>query len=165
VTYYRENLAALMPHLETGAWTQRTFDKLVAERDEVYALVGGGFMDWSYFDATIQQRLLIDRQQTRSIEIAHYHDDLNAVKDLDLVIDIPVSVIDSDFEAAQIIDFPDAADTLTQWMEEGTQWSQTVASQSGGQYIPLSNAHHLVTFEHPQVIIDAVVWLSEQEQK
>ena len=71
VTYYRKNLAELLPHLETGAWTERTLKKLVAEREEIQTLTQGKSMDWGYYDAISQQRLLIDRQQPRSLEIAH----------------------------------------------------------------------------------------------
>ncbi|MCJ8270209.1 MAG: alpha/beta hydrolase, partial [Psychrosphaera sp.] len=164
VTYYRKNLAELLPHLETGAWTERTLKKLVAEREEIQTLTQGKSMDWGYYDAISQQRLLIDRQQTRSLEIAHYHDDLNAVANLDLIEQIPVSVIDSDFELEQIKeqikDNPDAAKVMTKWMEEGTQWAKRVAQKSKGQYIEVKNAHHLVPLQHPDVIVDAVKWLA-----
>lgn len=117
-------------------------------------------MDWEYYDAISQQRLLIDRQQTRSLEIAHYHDDLNAVANLELIEQIPVSVIDSDFEIEQIKDSPDKTAAVTQWMEEGTVWAKQVAKKSKGQYIEVNNAHHLVPLQHPDVIVKAVNWLA-----
>ncbi len=160
VTFYRKNLAKLMPHLQTGAWTERTAKKLVAEREEIQTLTKGKSMDWGYYDAISQQRLLIDRQQTRGLEIAHYHDDLNAVANLELIEQIPVSVIDSDFEIDQIKDSPDKAAAMTQWMEEGTVWAKQVAQKSKGQYIEVSNAHHLVPLEHPDVVVNAVNWLA-----
>ena len=122
VSFYRERLADLLPHLATGAWTERTFNKLVAEKEQVQALIGNSPMDWHYFDMMLQQRLLIDRQQTRALEIAHYHDDLETMKAFSLTTNIPISVIDTDFELAQIEAFPDAADKLIQWMNEGTAW-------------------------------------------
>jgi hypothetical protein len=108
----------------------------VAKRAEIQTLTQGKSIDWGYYDAISQQRLLIDRQQTRSLEIAHYHDDLNAVVNLDLIEQIPVSVIDSDFELEQIKeqikDSPDKTATMTQWMEEGMAWAKRVAQQSKG---------------------------------
>lgn len=162
VTFYRERLADIIPHIASGAWTERTQTKIDGEREEVAAMLSESNkadMDWAYFDLVSQQRLLIDRQQTRAIEIAHYHDDLEAMKNFSHITSVPVSVIDSDFELPQIEAFPDAADTLTQWMTEGTQWSKEVAEHSGGQYIPVSDAHHLVPLQHPQIIIDAVNYL------
>lgn len=159
VTFYRDKLAQLMPHLASGAWTERTLKKLEEEREQVKGLIATSFkkdMDWSYFDLASQQRLLTDRQQTRAIEIARYFTDLEAMKSFDYITSVPVSVIDSDFEAAQIEAFPDAAEKMTRWMEEGTQWSKMVAEKSGGAYIPLENAEHLVTFQHPQVIAEAL---------
>lgn len=161
VSFYRERLVDLLPHLETGAWTERTFDKIMTEKSHVQGLVGDSPMDWHYFDLMLQQRLLIGRQQSRAIEIAHYHDDLEAMKEMPLITQTPISVIDSDFELAQIEAFPDAADTLTQWMEEGTVWYNAVATASGGHYIEVQNSDHLMMFERPQVILEAVNQLLE----
>lgn len=159
VTFYREKRQQLLPHLATGAWTERTLKKLAEEREEVVKLVDNSMaemMDWAYFDALSQQRILVDRQQTRAIEIANYYDDLAAMTAFEFITHIPVSVIDSDFEKGQIKAFPDAAEKLTRWMEEGTAWSKLVAEKSGGQYIPLENATHMVPFEHPETIVTAL---------
>lgn len=156
VSFYRERLVDLLPHLATGAWTERTFNKLVAEKEHVQTLIGNSPMDWHYFDMMLQQRLLIDRQQTRALEIAHYHDDLEAMKDLPLITNTPISVIDTDFELAQIEAFPDSADKLTQWMNEGTAWYKEVTAVSNGHYIEVTDSDHLMMFENPEVILQAV---------
>ncbi|WP_199608979.1 alpha/beta hydrolase [Flocculibacter collagenilyticus] len=166
VTYYREMLNDLLPYLAEGGWTERTQNKIIAERTEVESLLDEGssaLMDWSYFDAVSQQRILVDRQQTRALEIANYHDDLNLVANLPLITSIPVSVIDSDFEQQSIDDNPDYEEVLTQWMEEGTEWSKQVVNSAGGQYIPIESGHHLVPLQHPQLIKDAIDWLSSLE--
>lgn len=168
VSWYREYLDLLLPHIETGAWLERTMDKINLEREEVQALVSSKGLacsnkklDWAYFDRVTQRRLLIENQQTRAIEIANYHDDLEAVRNLPLLNSIPVSVIDSDFELKDIAEAtePEQIARLTRWMEEGTAWSQQVASVSDGQYIPLTDSDHLVPIEHPRRIKKAIRWL------
>jgi pimeloyl-ACP methyl ester carboxylesterase len=161
VTYYRKNRDQLMPHIASGAWTERTARKLAGEQVDVKAMTAGQDMDWTFFNAISQQRFLIDRQQTRAMEIVHYYEDLNAMAKLDLITRVPVSVIDSDFELPQIADNADAKETMTKWMEEGTQWSKLVAKSSGGQYIAVPDASHLVPLEHPDVIVDAINGLVE----
>ena len=148
VTWYREKLDQLLPYLATGAWTERTLAKIEAERETVASLISPAnqsLMDWDYFDRASKLRLQIPQQQTRALEIAHYHTDLNMVKGLDFITATPVTVIDGDFEQHAIDSATDADEKarLTQWMTEGTEWSKQVAAKSGGQYIAVEDAHHL----------------------
>jgi poly(3-hydroxybutyrate) depolymerase len=161
VTFYRQRINDLLPHIQKGGWTERTNNKLKAEREEIATMSPIESMDWPFYDAVSQQRLLVDRQQSRALTINHYHDDLNAVAGLDFVTDIPISVIDSDFEAKQIQNNPDKAVAMSKWKNEGTAWSKEVAQKSNGQYIPISNAHHLVPLQHPDIVVKAINWLVE----
>ena len=166
VDWYREIIGDIIPHIGEGNWTDRSAGKITLEREEVAGLVGEepeSLMDWAYFDLLSQHRLTIPQQTTRAIEIYNYHDDLNNVKALSLLTDIKISVIDSDFEQEDIAAATQGIDELIQWAEEGSLWSQDVASESGGQYIPLTNTSHLVTFDKPEVIIEAIDWLMAQE--
>ncbi|KKO45897.1 hypothetical protein WG68_07740 [Arsukibacterium ikkense] len=163
--WYQANLAALIPHLATGAWTARTMDKLQAERSHAEQLVGEQpLMDWHYFDLISQQRLLISHQQSRAREIAAYSEDLDVYAALPMVTAIPVSVIDTDFEQAQIAANPDDAELLRLWQQESTHWHQQQAEQSNGQYIALSNSDHLVALQQPEQIKTALDWLFAQLQ-
>ena len=165
VDWYHKHLPQLLPELAKGVWNERTVQKLLAERSEIDTLLSSayrGSMDWSYFDAISGQRLFEKRQQQRAIEIANYTEDLNLYAALPAIVDIPVSVIDSDFESAAIQADPAQAEPLRRWQEQGILWSEAVARRSGGQYISLKNSHHLVMFQHPEKIVAAVDWLSEK---
>lgn len=160
--WYKANLAQLLPALKTGVWTDRTAKKLQQERQLVQKLVPAGYashMDWAYFDFMAQQRLRIERQQNRAKEIAAYADDLDAYQALPFYTKRPVSVINSDFEQQQIKQNPEQKSQLLAWQQEGDSWSKEQAKRSGGQYIELNNSNHLVLFQQPAVITEAVDWL------
>lgn len=187
VDWYQKHLQQLLPELAKGVWNQRTLDKLAAERTEVAALLSNAHqanMDWGYFDAISKQRQTPQRQQQRAIEIANYGKDLDLYAALPVISDIPVTVIDSDFESMDIAALQQVAaksevnqsdaekrdaeqaktqiKALQQWQQQGSVWSEQLASNSGGQYIPLKDSHHLVMFQHPEKIVAAIDWLSEK---
>ncbi len=159
VDWYQAQLENLLPHLATGAWNARTSDKLSAERKSVSALIAPhnqGLMDWHYFDLVSQQRLLIGHQQSRAREIASYAADLEAYQAIAPLSTVPVSVIDSDFEAAEVVADLSNAATIQAWQQESAEWNQTQASISGGDYLPLANSNHLVMLQQPEVVVQAV---------
>ena len=159
VDWYQAQLDSLLPHLATGAWNVRTHDKLKAEREVVTALIAPQYqdlMDWQYFDLVSQQRLLISHQQSRAREIASYAADLEAYQALAPLSSVPVSVIDSDFEAAEVAADLSNADTIKAWQKESNEWNRTQASISGGEYVPLAKSHHLVMLQQPEVVVQAV---------
>lgn len=159
VDWYQAQLDNLLPHLATGAWNVRTHDKLKAEREGVTALIAPQYqslMDWQYFNLVSQQRLLVSHQQSRAREIASYTADLKAYQALAPISSVPVSVIDSDFEAAEVAADLSNAAAINAWQQESAEWSQTQASLSGGDYLPLANSHHLVMLQQPEVVLQAV---------
>lgn len=159
VDWYQAQLDNLLPHLASGAWNVRTHDKLKAEREGVTALIAPQYqslMDWQYFNLVSQQRLLVSHQQSRAREIASYTADLEAYQALAPISSVPVSVIDSDFEAAEVVADLSNAAAINAWQQESAEWNQMQASLSGGDYLPLVNSHHLVMLQQPEVVLQAV---------
>ena len=159
VDWYQAQLDNVLPHIASGAWNVRTQDKLNAERAVVTALIAPqyqGLMDWQYFDLVSQQRLLISHQQSRAREIASYSADLEAYQALAPLSSVPVSVIDSDFEAAEVAADFSNADTIKAWQKESNEWNRTQASIAGGEYVALVKSHHLVMLQQPEVVVQAV---------
>ena len=159
VDWYQAQLDNVLPHIASGAWNVRTQDKLKAERAVVTALIAPqyqGLMDWQYFDLVSQQRLLISHQQSRAREIASYSADLEAYQALAPLSSVPVSVIDSDFEAAEVAADFSNADTIKAWQKESNEWNRTQASIAGGEYVALVKSHHLVMLQQPEVVVQAV---------
>ncbi len=161
--WYQANLAELLPALKTGIWTKRTAKKLQQERQQVQKLIPRSYasqMDWGYFDFMAQQRLRLERQQSRAREIAAYAADLNLYQKLPMYTKRPVSVLNSDFESQQMQQNPTQKAEILAWQQEGDHWSQQQAKQSGGQYIELKQSDHWVLFQHPAEVVQAVDWLT-----
>lgn len=160
--WYKANLAELLPALKTGVWTERTAKKLQQERQQVQKLIPRSYasqMDWGYFDFMAQQRLRLERQQSRAREIAAYAADLDLYLKLPMYTKRPVSVLNSDFESQQMQQNLTQKAEILAWQQEGDHWSQQQAMQSGGQYIELKQSDHWVLFQHPAEVVQAVDWL------
>jgi polyhydroxybutyrate depolymerase len=165
--WYLANLPALLPHIASGAWTERTLEKLQQERAITEQLVAehAELMDWQYYEQISQQRLLIPQQQARASEIAAYSADLDSYAQLPMISAVPVSVIDSDFEQQQIDNAePEQIAAMQLWQQEGSAWSQEQASLSNGQYIALTDGDHLVPLQQPYQVQQALDWLFAQLQ-
>ncbi|WP_281558009.1 alpha/beta hydrolase [Thalassomonas sp. RHCl1] len=165
VDVYRAYEEDIIPHIAAGNWTDRTLGKLADEKITVESLTPQALqkdMDWPYFNQVSESRASIAYQLTRANEIINYHDDLEALRDSQISQTIPISVIDSDFELHDIEGFSEEEIAeMTQWQQEGSQWSQEISENSQGQYLPLTDSSHLVVFEHPRVILDALAYLLE----
>jgi hypothetical protein len=120
-------------------------------------------MDWQYFDLISQSRSDIDKQVNRAKEIINYYDDLAIVEGNGISTEAPITVIDTDFESFDIANADEAdVDSLLLWQQEGSQWSQFISENSGGQYVPLLNSDHMAVFQHPEEVIKAISYLSNQ---
>ncbi|AZQ83720.1 alpha/beta hydrolase [Colwellia sp. Arc7-635] len=166
VSWYREKGDVLLEHIQQGNWTEKTRDKVTNERIAVSELISDNnkeTMDWQYFDLISQSRSDIDKQVNRAKEIINYYDDLAIVEGNGISTDAPITVIDTDFESFDIANADEAdVDSLLLWQQEGSQWSQFISENSGGQYVPLLNSDHMAVFQHPEEVIKAISYLSNQ---
>lgn len=159
VDWYEKYISDLQPHIEDNYFTERSAQKVAKETEEIKAMIPSQLtpvMDWDYYHKMVQQRLTINGQKARAMNIAKYPNDLDAVANIKINLSIPITVIDSDFEQAQIDNAVENIDAMKRWQQEGTVWSKEIADKTGGQYLPLSQAQHLVVFEHPDVIKAAI---------
>lgn len=166
VSWYREKGNVLLEHIQHGNWTEKTRNKIKNERATASELISDDnkkSMDWTYFDLISQSRSNIDKQVNRAKEIINYYDDLILAEGSSISTDVPITVIDTDFESFDIANADASnADSLLLWQQEGSQWSQFISENSGGQYLPLLNSHHMAVFQHPEEVIKAISYLSNQ---
>lgn len=166
VTWYRQTGEKLLSHIAQSGWTARTVEKITNERTTVSALIPEKYekdMDWTYFDLISQGRVDINKQLTRAKEVINYHDDLVNIDNTVISTNVPITVIDSDFESYDIEKAePENINSLKKWQQEGTQWSKLISQQSGGQYIPLISSDHMVVFQHPDIIIKAIADITKK---
>jgi poly(3-hydroxybutyrate) depolymerase/pimeloyl-ACP methyl ester carboxylesterase len=159
VDWYKEYIVDLIPYYEEHYFTERSTTKIAAEIVEIEEMIPAALadkMDWEFYHSIANRRLTITGQKIRATEISNYSADLDAVRDIAINTNIPITVIDSDFEQTDINNAEENVENLIKWQQEGTEWSKQVAQQTGGQYIPLTNAKHLVPFENPEVIKQAI---------
>lgn len=165
VNWYREVEEKLIPHIEAGNWTPRTLEKLEAEREAHSALINvkhESAMDWRYYDLNSGLRASIKNQIIRAKEIINYHDDLNEIFQTPIVSQVPLSVIDTDFESIDIENSePEFTPALIKWQQEGSEWSKLISEKTGGQYLPLVGIDHMVLFDDPDTILSAISELTK----
>ncbi len=150
--WYRANLAQLLPQLASGVWNDRTAKKISAELAHIRQIVPAALQadtDWQYLQQLQATRLSVKRQQARAIEIAEYQADLAAYTTTPwLESQVPVSVVDGDFEAALIKAAGEEQAQLALWRADGLNFARTLTRNSGGQLLELSTQEHLLMFSH-----------------
>jgi poly(3-hydroxybutyrate) depolymerase len=153
-------------HVSEGNWTEKSVERIAIERAEVAELIPSSHqdkMDWVYYDKVTEQRLDVAKQVIRIKEMMNYHDDLNLAEPLQYNINVPISVIDSDFERLDIANATEEEKpSLIKWQQEGTQWSKEIANKTQGKYYELKNASHQVFFEHPDAVVKATLEVLER---
>jgi pimeloyl-ACP methyl ester carboxylesterase len=153
--WYQKNIAKILPHIADGKWTEKTQKRNQNEIALIQTLIPETLqssMQWDYFRTVQEKRESIIAQQTRALEIANYAKDLASVEQLPIPTNLPITVINSDFELANSKETDENYSQLQQWQNEGSAWSKKVATTSHGQYIEINNADHLVIFQHPEII-------------
>lgn len=150
--WYRAHLNELLPELAKGVWNDRTAKKISAELAHIRQLVPPAqqaLNDWDYLQQLQASRLPVNRQQARAIEIAQYQADLAAYSQTPWQHSVvPVSVVDSDFEAPLIAEAKADKTRLERWRRDGLEFAATLAKNSGGRFVALPAQNHLLMFSH-----------------
>lgn len=150
--WYRAHLQELLPELAKGVWNDRTAKKISAELQQIRQLVPPAqqtLTDWDYLQQLQASRLPVNRQQARAIEIAEYQADLAAYTQTPWQQSaVPVSVVDSDFEAPLIAEAKEDKARLMRWRQDGLEFAATLAKNSGGRFVALPAQNHLLMFSH-----------------
>lgn len=150
--WYRAHLDELLPELAKGMWNNRTAQKISAELAQIRRLVPQTqqqLTDWDYLQQLQASRLPVQRQQARAIEIAQYQADLAAYSQTPWQHSVvPVSVVDSDFEAPLIAEAKADKTRLERWRQDGLEFAATLAKNSGGRFVALPAQNHLLMFSH-----------------
>ncbi len=150
--WYRAHLTELLPELAKGVWNDRTAQKISAELKQIRQLVPPAqqtLTDWDYLQQLQATRLPVNRQQARAIEIAEYQADLAAYTQTPWQQSaVPVSVVDSDFEAPLIAEAKEDKARLARWRQDGQEFAAALAKNSGGRFVALPAQNHLLMFSH-----------------
>ena len=158
--WYRAHLAELLPELAKGVWNDRTAKKISAELTQIRQLVPPAqqqLTDWDYLQQLQASRLPVRRQQARAIEIAQYQADLAAYSQTPWQqSSVPVSVVDSDFEAPLIAEAKEDKARLARWRQDGLEFAATLSKNSGGRFVALPATDHLIMFSHAGALLSLI---------
>lgn len=117
-------------------------------------------VDWQYVEDIFARRLEITNQLNLFQEIARYQQDLTLAASTNWPKDIPLTIIDTDFETGYIEQVSEDKDKqgILAWQQDATDYYQTLVAESDqGRYIATQTKAHLYQFEKPQALIDLIV--------
>ena len=119
-----------------------------------------------YFNATLKTRFQISRQQNKVNQVTVYAKDLDTAYATPLPYNIPLVIINTDFETACLNNIDDDAEKqkIIQWRNDGNAWYQYLANRSTHEHhIMLSNQDHLAPLFNYQLIEMALSLLSSHQ--
>ena len=165
VAFYKEftgpfqDREAVRDYVLAGKYAERARQINDREMSEVRAMVPERYqdrVDWSYLEQVFALRLEPQHIAHRFAEVAGYNRDLDTALQQPLPGNIPLVIIDSDFESRAIALEPDKPE-LAKWREASATWYQSLVSEADcGHYLPLDSDEHLVMMAEPDVVRKAV---------
>jgi pimeloyl-ACP methyl ester carboxylesterase len=159
---YKKGWQGLKDYIEAGKYDQRIEQKLKAEREHLMTLIPKeheAFMEWDYYDAVEGIRNTRDYQVHKFLEASVYKEDLEAAVKHPLDSELPLVVLDTDFESAYLETIEDEAvkASIAKWREEGIEWYFELAKGSDcGAYWPVDTEEHLLMMTQPKLIEQAI---------
>lgn len=157
---FSKNLAAYLDYIKAGHYHARTAQKNAADLALLYELSGGTKeVDWLYINKLQQARLQVNNQVNLFNEIAIYGLDLAAVAATQWPTGMPLTVIDTDFEAEYIDAESDDTQKagLVAWRQDGTRYYQSItALHPASRYIATSSRAHLYQFAELQNLLKLI---------
>ncbi|GAA0206662.1 hypothetical protein GCM10009123_12630 [Kangiella japonica] len=159
---YKKGWQGLKDYIESGKYDLRIKEKLKAEREHLMTLIPKkleAFMDWDYYDAVEAIRNTRDYQIHKFLEASVYKEDLEAAVKHPLDSELPLVVLDTDFESAYLTTIEDEAvrASIAKWREEGIEWYFELAKASDcGAYWPVDTEEHLLMMTQPELIEQAI---------
>lgn len=166
---YRQGWKGIEEFILSGKYDENMQRKIDDERAHLKSLIPAAFasyMDWNYYSAIEAVRNTRDYQVEKFREVTHYRDDLLEAKRNSLPTNLPLVIIDSDFETGYLPKIEDELikASIVQWRDEGRDWFFELAQRSEcGAYWPLESQEHLIMMEQPELIARAVEKLLQCE--
>ena len=159
---YREGWEEIEQYITSGQYDEIMQQRISAEKEHLKAIIPADFehyMDWEYYSAVEAIRNTRHYQLEKFRETTHYRNDLLHAKKHPLPENLPLVIIDSDFETAYLpkIDDETVKASIVQWRDEGRDWFFQLAQNSRcGAYWPIESQEHLIMMEQPELITRAV---------
>lgn len=156
----KENLEKYLAFIGEGKYADRALEKNTAEMAHLKELAGqDADTDWDYVEKMFAARLEIQNLQNLIAEIARYDEDLNRAKDIPFPSQIPLTIIDTDFEQGYINQSQDADAIagLKAWREDAATYYRKLTDASvKGVLVTLPTKEHLLPFSDPDLLLKLI---------
>lgn len=153
---FKQNLDQYLAYIGEGKYVSRVEQKNQQDKVQLEKLIGEQDIEWPLVEKMFAHRLTITSQQNQFREIAVYGEELDAVAEIAWTAQLPLLVIDTQFEQAYIDASEDeeAIKGLRAWKQDGKDYYQVLVKQSKqGEYVEVNSQAHLYQVEKPTVFI------------
>ncbi|WP_223670593.1 alpha/beta fold hydrolase [Kangiella shandongensis] len=159
---YKAQWKELEAYIRSGKYDERIKQKITDEREHLQQIVPARLkplMDWHYYDAIEMIRQTRAYQVNKFLEMTAYLEDLELARQQPIPANMPLVIIDTDFEAAYLKQIEDEAikRSIARWRKEGVEWYFELAENSEcGAYWPVDTEEHLLMMTQPELIEQAI---------
>jgi len=157
---FNKNLTRYVNYIKSGKYDKRALQKNQIDLEHLKSLSQlDQDTDWDYVNYLFDKRLEHSNLINLFSEISIYHSELKKASKLLFPTDIPLTIIDTDFEQAYLdkTDSEEEKEGLNKWRNEARQYYQSLTnSVKKGRYIELTTKEHLIPFANPQIILDSL---------
>ncbi len=154
---FKKNRDKYLAYIDAGKYAARALQKNTTEITQIKEMTGNDLdTDWKYLNLIFSNRLKINNLKNLFSEIANYQQDLDLAFHSGFPTDIPLTIIDTDFEQAYIETSKDNKEKegLRQWKIEATKYYTQLANDSvKGKYLSLKTQQHLLPFSQPDLLV------------
>ncbi|HEY9031904.1 MAG TPA: alpha/beta hydrolase [Kangiella sp.] len=168
---YRKGWSEIEQFINDGKYDEIMQQKINEEREHLQAIISAEhehYMDWDFYSAVETIRNTRSYQLEKFRETTHYREDLIQAQSNPLPVDLPLVIIDSDFETGYLPKIEDESvkASIIQWRDEGRDWFFQISQNSEcGAYWPIASQEHLIMMEQPELLTRAIEKLLRCEQK
>ena len=157
---FKKNLDKYVTYIGEGKYNDRAKQKNAMDFAHLQSLSQQDpDTDWAYVERVFKQRLKIANLQNTFREIAHYDQDLQAAAKVGFPKQIPLTILDTDFENTYIDNTEKEVDKqgLLQWQQDAKRYYQQLTQSSiRGHYIHVPTREHLLPFSDPDSLLKLV---------
>jgi len=157
---FKQNLIKYSNYIDAGKYNQRALQKNQSELEQLKKLSNDDVdTDWNYVKEIFSKRLESENLKNLFREIAIYEEDLNNAFSKSFPKNIPLTIIDTNFEQHYIEQSKEnkEIEDLRAWRQEASQYYKRLSTLSDkNQYIHLTTKEHLVPFSDPELLVKLI---------
>ncbi|MBC3767798.1 alpha/beta fold hydrolase [Neptunicella marina] len=153
---FKDNQQQYAEYIQAGKYIPRVEQKNQMELEEIKTIIGSDNQyDRNYFAYMQSKRLLVQNQLNLFKEIPIYAQELSLAENLKLPTDIPLIIVDSQFESQEIeqAKTEEQKQSLVDWQKDAKAYYQRLTNEANdGRYIESQSLSHMLPFSEAELI-------------